>query len=383
MVRAVVRDVTSPQARRRQQWADAAGEHARDARRRRLDVLEARESQIRAGADLLIEERDAGIKVAEVTLRDGFIRRSGELLVAREVDPRLSPQRKAEFPGELQKARRAAKAVRPPLARLVNRNGWAVPLELSALAVASFRAEPGHRVDLTDVPNVGPASWSVLVGDPARSEPARRHVTDALRRLRDEGLLGLPGLHGREYQRFDDWELWAEDGARERYSVPEQGLRVPVDFWLRGWALVLTPPEIATYFMMRSLARQYSVRHARIGVGVAPSRREQVFGITKGVYACANELEEFGLLERTTERQPGTPGADPREVDRWKVRPGALNRDAFDTVTTVLREKPTPARMARFDPSSDLSDFLADLADTKAPAPGEAPPAAAEEGGTP
>lgn len=86
----------------------------------------------------------------------------------------------------------------------------------------------------------------MVLGDPARAEQARRHVTDGLRRLPDEGLIGLEGL---ARQSFGVWELWDEDGTRTRYTAPDVGLRVSSDFWLRGWASELTGPDIATYLM--------------------------------------------------------------------------------------------------------------------------------------
>lgn len=346
---------------RHQQWADGAGERARRARAKRLKHLKACEDAIRTGVELLIDEHRRGTKVSDVVLRTGLYRHHDDdvEVTERTVDPALSPQRQSQNPGLLRAAREAAKDARPPLSRLINRKGAAAHLLVAALGVASFRAAPGKRPDLADLTNTGKHSWAVVLGDPARSEQARRHVTDGLRRLRDEGLIGLKGLQGRVHQSFDDWELWDEDGSRQRYTVPEFGLSISADFWLRGWTAVLTGPEIATFLMISHLAEQYAGAHATSGIFAAPSRREQLFGITSRVYACANELEEFGLLERTTPRQPGKmPTGHKREVDRWRVRAGALERDAYDTVSEVLREKRTPARMARYDPLNDITEFF-------------------------
>ena len=344
---------------RHQQWADQAGERARKARQQRLKQLEAREDAIRTGLELLIGEHHRGTQASDVVLRAGLYRHEGVDVTERAVDPALSPLRQRDNPGLLQAACAAAKDGRPPLSRLINRRGAASHLHVAALGVANFRATAGRRPDLADLTNTGKHSWIVILGDPARSQQSRRHVTAGLGRLRDEGLIGLKGLHGRAHQRFDDWELWDEDGSRERYTVPRASLWISADFWLRGWATVLTGPEIATFLMLSHLAAQYGAAHVTTGIFAAPSRREQLFGITKGVYACANELEEFGLLERTTSRQPGRmPAGEKREVDRWRLPKEALKHDAYDTVTEVLRARRTPARMARYDPLNGLEDFF-------------------------
>lgn len=358
MVRAVVQAVPA-HVMRHQQWADAAGDRARRARETRLKQLKARKDAIDAGLALLKQEHRHGTKASQVLLRTGLYRHENVEVTDRDVDPALSPQRQAEHPGVLQAARKERKDARPPLSRLINRKGAAPHLLVGALAIANFREPAGKRPDLTDLNNTGKHSWSVVLGDPARSEQARRHVTDGLRRLRAEGLLGLKGLKGSSRQSFDHWEMWDEDGSRTRYTVPGVGLGVSSDFWLRGWASVLTGPEIATYLMVTHLAGQYAPAHAAAGIFAAPSRREQLFGITKGIYACANELEEFGLIERTTPRQPGNlPAGEKRQVDRWRVHQDALKRDAYETVTTVLRDKPTPARMARYDALNEFTEFL-------------------------
>lgn len=358
---------------RRQQWADKAGDAARAERAARLAGLEARESYIRAASDFFINERDAGTRADDVVIRTGAIKHPDSVQVDRDADPALWPQRAAENPGALARVRAQNKDARPPLSRLINRKGAALHLEVSVLAIANFRSPVGRRVDVTDLRNTGRHSWAVALADPSRSEPARRHVTDGLRRLHDEQLLGLKGRHGTSYQLFRDWELWCEDGSRDPYTVPDVGVRLSADFFTRGWSNVLTGPEIVAFLMFRHLSVQYSVKHANDGIGAAPAKREQVFGITQGIYACANELEEFGLIERTTERQPGKvkPG-DQREVDRFKVIPGAFGRDAFDTVRKVLADKPTPARMARFDPLAGLEEFMLDTQAAQA-APGAVP----------
>lgn len=373
-------------------WAHTAGEKAREVRAARLTDLADREDAIRTGLEVLNDEHAKGTKASSVRLRTGAYRHGGDDVVDREVDPRLSNKRRGEHPAALKAARAQTLGGRPPFSRLINRKGWALHLELAAIAMGHFRAEPLVRPDLSDIRNTGKGSWAVILGDAGKEEPRRRHVTDALVRLKENNLVALRSRRGKRYQLFDDWELFDEDGSRQRYTVPEgdvlgEGvLNVSVEFFLRGWASVLTGPEIVAYLMLRHLSVQYSLSHARpgVGVGIAPSMREGKFGVTKGTYAALNELEEFGLVERVTPRQPGkVKGDKPREVDRWRVVREALQRDGFDTVSTVLRERRTPARMARFDPLAVPLEF--DVLEALVPAAGtdgaattaEAPGAAA------
>jgi hypothetical protein len=115
--------------------------------------------------------------------------------------------------------------------------------------------------------------------------------------------------------------------------------------------MVLTGPEIVSYLMIRHMADELRAAHLERGVGVAPRTRRQEFGVSKEVYAALNEVEELGLITRTTTRQPGQRrDGNPREVERFQLREDTLENDAYETAKAVFTASPTPARLARYDP---------------------------------
>lgn len=349
-----------PEDLRHQQWADAAGSRARAVRDRRLQTLQLREAAIRAGIEKLAREHQesGGLSPAQVLLRPALVH-TPAATDREDSDPALSPIRESEHPGMLASTIRKRVAARPPLGQLVHRSGAAAPLLMAALGVAAFRSTPGEEVDLSDIPNTGRGSWAKLIGDADSPDHARRHVVDGVKRLRGLDLLSLKAPISKN-PGFDGWGLLTEDGQGDTYTVPRAGIDVPSGFWLNGWSQVLTPPEVLAYLMIRHLAVTYPAAHRERGVGAAPSVRRQQYGVTKTAYATLNELEEFGLLRRTTPRQPGTVRDDsPRMVDRFELLDVGPSRNAFDKVKSVCVERPTPARMARYDP--DRMDFPGDL----------------------
>lgn len=340
---------TQPSARA--QWLRAARDNLLANREKRRERLIWREPAIKAGSSRYEAEFQLGVQKPSVTIREGMFV-SAVPLEPWESDPSRAPKRSAENPDVLSQVVSARVNRRAPLGQLVHRRGAAAPLFVSAIGIASFRGLPGDSVDFSDIANSGKSSWAKLIGDGDRAEVARRHVVDGVKRLRSVGVVRLataisssPGFSG--------WGLLQEDGSEAEFVVPQVGLSVPADFWLKGWAAVLTPPEILTYFMLRHAAETWPAAHASQGVGIPPTAREQRYGVTKSTYATLNELEEFGLVKRTSERQPGSVDeAKPREVDRFQVQNGGLKRNAFSTVTEVLGQKQTPLRLAHYD--SDL-----------------------------
>lgn len=337
---------------RRQQWTHGAADRLRKARERRVRELEDRHNAIRDGIDTLSTEHVRGTQCSTVVLRPAFYWRNVDLQEI-DADPACAPQRARENPDVLKAALARSLAGRPPLSRLVNRGGAALPLELAALAVAQFRRTSGPS-NVEGIPNTGGHSWAKIIGDSSRTEPVRRHLATGLERLKREALVALRSLHGRGWQSYDGWELLAEDGSTDPYTVPDHGLKVPADFWLTGWAAVLTGPEIVTYLMLRHLAEDLPGVHANQGVGVAPRVRNQRYGVSKEAYACASEMEEFGLLRRTTQRRSSVPqgaaGASVSEVQRFQIVEETLKLDAYDTVSAALTTQRTPARVAQYDP---------------------------------
>lgn len=340
-----------PRAAARREWTERAAGALRERRRRRLRDLVDRQRPIEDAVDLLRDEHRI-LRVPYIRLRPELLHADRDLL-DHQVNPSLRPR-----PGEANPAlaahNRTSVRERPPLGRLAHRAGLAIPLELTALAVAHFRALDGESPTFEGINTVGRNSWATLVADRDIDAPsrARRHIVDALSRLSDERLVQLPRRRAAQ-QPWEGWALLREDGeGRHEYAVPASGFPIPVDFWLQGWVATLTAPELVAYLMIRYQAYRYSGAHAAAGVGVAPRVRRQQYGVTDGVYASLNELVEFGLLKRIH----GDPGGQRsmREVSRYQLDDRRLAKPAYNTVTDVLSLYPTPARINRYDGEASL-----------------------------
>ena len=133
---------------------------------------------------------------------------------------------------------------------------------------------------------------------------------------------------------------------------------IPVDFFLYGWAHVLSPAEIATYLMLRHLTYTHK---ADQGVFVCAKPREQFYGLRRDVYESHRLLCLYGIVERVhnknrrndgTVRSFNTEG-NPLEPHRFIFPPDALKRDAFEVVVRNLRD-PMPI----FADTSDEVEFI-------------------------
>lgn len=340
-----------PNRVRRTAWTEAAGTKQRKARRDRIDQLDdARRKTVinRAVQQLRREHELSGDE--DVILRSGFI--WNDLSADRlddGPDPELSPSRSEQHPGRLAEHVKANVRLHPPLARLAHRGPWAQRLELVALALASFRSEPGIAPDLSDMVNHGSESWSHLLADPAVKDPARRRMLRALERLDAEHLADVRRRRGDGRPQWQDWTLLAEDGSAVPYTAPQpgQGPRVPVEFWTNGWVYVLTPPEITSYFMIRHLAWRFIGVHGSAGVG-CPPRLRRTYGVTSDTYTALNELVEFGLINQTFDPRDVEDEDSPRHVSRFQLADDKLKEPAHPAVLESLREMATPRRLVRY-----------------------------------
>jgi hypothetical protein len=121
---------------------------------------------------------------------------------------------------------------------------------------------------------------------------------------------------------------------------------VPGALIKNGWHVALEPTELATYIMFVILAQRYPIAHLSDGLGAAPAERRRWCGVTPEVYEVHNELTAFGLLERQPDSVPGRRRGRVATAQlssdlvtfAFRLRPEALDRDAFDTVTTSLAD---------------------------------------------
>jgi hypothetical protein len=228
-------DSRTPDQRRHQLWAEAAGERGRTDRRARRKLLQKRRPAVTEATRTLRQEQRVGPadKADSIWLRPAFVFTDIQDAQLPGPDPALHPQRKT---GLLGAAVREKVLQRPPLGRLVHRGGWAMTLELMALAVGTFRSTPDDRPDWSGIENVvgtpsKAPSWGRLMADPTSPADARRRLVAALGRLDELGLVRLARKrNGR--QSWMGWRPLAEDGSRHEFTRADGGLEVPVDFWL-------------------------------------------------------------------------------------------------------------------------------------------------------
>lgn len=207
---------------------------------------------------------------------------------------------------------------RPPIARLIRPRGVALQAYLTML----FEAQCRHRHGTTPfndralrATERGEIGWLDLVASTADADPTNsvehatvqdnlvRQIKAALRTLTTEHLVSLTADSGRN-GRYEHFTIGHEAGGEEysAYTVPRGApsgmIRLPIDFFLKGWVHVLSPAEIATYTMLCHLAQRYPDQHAENGVFVAGSTRKRRYGLRRDVYEAHQQLTEFKLIER-------------------------------------------------------------------------------------
>ncbi|WP_216209778.1 hypothetical protein [Amycolatopsis aidingensis] len=254
-----------------------------------------------------------------------------------------------------------------PIARLITPRGVA----LQTFLVALFEAQCMHRYGTNPVNNRvlraterGEIGWLDLVASVADADPANsvertteqgnllRQVKAALRTLAAAHLARLAG-GTTQNGRFEAFEIGHESGGDDflPYTVPRVRLpgliRVPVDFFLKGWAHVLSPAEIATYLMFSDLASQFPSQHKENGVFVAGSTRERLYGLRRDIYEAHRSLTDFRLVERLPDpkRWPNGRIRNYRELTnrgevvsshRFRLLDSGFNRDALRVVKRGL-----------------------------------------------
>lgn len=350
-------------------FTQQAADRHRAGREGRLSELERRAAVIR-NAHMALGRLTADCAGRNfVRLRPGlYSTERREPVAERVTDPALSPQKAGQHPGALASALRNEVSGRAPLGRLIHRPGPSTTLELVAVAVVQMLDSAGRREDLAEYENVfgGDRSWGHLIGDPEAGERLRRHVVDALKRLRDLRLIQLRSPATAQ-PNWRGWDLLDEDGSGRRYTVPEDGLDIPIEFWTQGWLHVLEPTEVAVYLMLADLRRQLPGHHERRGVGAPPSRRRAEYGISDETYSAYNELVEFGLITKEPSVHDKRAGRIPKEVaqqvrdgrvqldvERFRIVDDGLRTPAVDKVMDVLKQHPTPTRFEDFDPLRNL-----------------------------
>lgn len=263
--------------------------------------------------------------------------------------------------------RRPADRVLPPMVHLILSQGVALKFHLVAMFVAQCQAKPGrtwgNSISLGRR-GLGSTSWLDLMAVSANSgiggtqsaytSNKLRQFRSALSLLSKRGLVDIGMLGVRD--RYEGFRLLAEDGRSSPagvvdYRVPredEDALRIPVEFFTRGWVHVLTKSEIAAYLMWLQLSSGSEYRAA------SWKERAGLFGLSRDVYDTSQALEAYRLIDVLKPRErrgDGTwrgfsSGAHPFS-NRIRVNPHGLRRMAHDAVGGVLQKTATLGKWSR------------------------------------
>ncbi|WP_327411418.1 hypothetical protein OG458_42820 (plasmid) [Streptomyces sp. NBC_01281] len=265
----------------------------------------------------------------------------------------------------------------PPLyTTLLNPRGIALRFYLIALFEAQCRLRRGKPWE-SQRPLEGRRGWTNFVAvDAAYSSVTEtylpetkqqrdtqssrlRQVQGALRTLRGtddldvsedrlpRALVTLPRKGKRRAFDYGAFSLMRETGrgpahTPEVYAVPQAGISIPAGFFLNGWAQVLTPAEVATWLVLRTLRYDHPDQHDESGVYLYANRREGEFGLKRDSYQdSCRTLWHFGLLQL-----PGVDTfealfadrstADPYEPHRFQLADGGVAKNAVDKITKEL-----------------------------------------------
>lgn len=246
-----------------------------------------------------------GPRPTHVAVRSSFITRRQE--ATGEMSDRMSP-----------------KDPPPPMLGLASPNGIAQQLELVALFVAQCqpRRSRQHTVDLPlEAARYDELGWLDLVVPIARSSSTQtvyavsrkdarlRQLKRALDVLAGKEFIRLPNLTATR-GKYEGVELLDESGYRPTgepltYKIPHPSrdplVKVPVDFFLKGWVYALTPSEVALWLMLAHQDSRALVPGQTVSVD--GDRRLRLYGVKKDAYKGWWLLEHAGLLDVTIDPQ--------------------------------------------------------------------------------
>lgn len=339
-------------------YMQQAEERERKKRADRLNRLRSAEAAIkRATTDF--DRLDEG-EAPEIRLREGFIR-----LATRRTPGGLPAD--PDVAGEMnndEKLRRDVET-RPPLTRLIFRRSFSLPLLLTAIYVAHLESKPGKRFEnrhglSAKAAGESPFSWAQLSGmDKGRSDSTRARRSRVTRALDELAAAGMVTL-AEGSSKYEKWCLAHEDDVDGRYTVPGESakaaMKIPAEFFLRGWHLVLTPPELATYLIIAHLTHMQSQpRMVPVGelggVSARQAVRDGFYGLSGEAYETIHELEEFRLIDIH----------DPMpERRRGKIRPG--NSTSEFAIRTENGAPPLPYNftLRDIDPAAQAIQVVVD-----------------------
>ena len=240
---------------------------------------------------------------------------------------------------------------------------------LLAIFVAQCLSKPGTRVGNRTRPLVRNGDdtdpgWTDLFAAPVYGPPPGKKTKEptgarakvlrqfkaGLDRLEDFHLVELGAQKSKT--RYDGFAIMRETGRGDLaepayYTVPQSGrmVKVPAEFFTRGWLWALTNSEIATYLMFRHLAQEYPAAHVFDGVYVYGDDREAHYGLRRDAYEAHILLERFEVLHEMASalrgdgnKITGYQAGVRYEALRFKLLDSGLEEDAVLHVLSRLEE---------------------------------------------
>lgn len=198
----------------------------------------------------------------------------------------------------------------PILARLLRGGqGGAVRIKLY-LSLIWFSVTPPHATAY-------PArSWAALLGLPQHETNGARRISAALDWLDDAGLVVVeprPGAPSRVVLRDErgndelyehPHDTWLAASVSDTVTRDDYYVKLPHEFWTKGWLSVLSGPAVAMLLIM-TLEARYSGRLT--GLWHSPTQFKRRFDLSPDTRKVGlAELTTYGILDKRT--QPVSPG---------------------------------------------------------------------------
>ena len=212
-----------------------------------------------------------------------------------------------------------------------------------------------YRTSSADVCWVDLIGVALQQGRPAADRSVSPHdkrlrsIKNALRRLEEHKLVEFTSRGPRD--RYERFRLLREGADYSRSSTPvnytipaaHAAVSLPVEFFLNGWAHMLTEAEIALWLTLRLLAHEYQREHRDNGVYLDGDLRRDRFGFDRAGYEAHQQLAAFGLIHTVQDprRRPDGTVDDyttdgPGGLHRFQVTDAGLQQVALPTVLKAL-----------------------------------------------
>lgn len=247
------------------------------------------------------------------------------------------------------------KSSRPSATKIMTPRGISLKFYLISLFEAQARGTATGRTPVNDLPIPGTKSatgWSDLIAVPSKDQSRGRvnqslrdkkvrYLQSALKHLSTETvqLINLPFASSRA-GRFEKFQLLHEGGIQKgtiapNYTIPrsdEPCIRVPKEFFTKGWVHLLEDSEICFLLM---LLHQKEIMNKNYGLKVDSDTRLAHYGIGRDSYSAHQTLSTFGLIsvESSPDRDPQGRARffDPYSLPglhQFTIKEDALNQDA-------------------------------------------------------